>query len=280
MSGVTTDQRGFPLNNPVDIGAFQSQAGPLIVDTAIDGLGSPAGQLSLRQAVNLANGLDGGDAIKFDKFVFARARTITLTDGPLELSNTTGPISITGKSAKKLTISGGGTSGVFEVDNGVSATLSNLTITGGVTTGDGGGLLNQGTTTLANVVVAGNLASGDGGGIDNLGTLFASNLTVAGNTATDGGGIDNAGTAMILTSSIDGNFATADGGGIDNSGFLSLGRSDLSANSAVGDGGGLFDVGTATLVYCKVDDNAANSWRRLYSWTHRCSAGGIDRDPR
>jgi hypothetical protein len=58
--------------------------------------------------MNLANVLDGGDAITFDKSVFKKAKTITLTDGPLDISNTTGPISITG-TTKKLTISGGGT---------------------------------------------------------------------------------------------------------------------------------------------------------------------------
>ena len=72
VPGVTTDQRGFPLDSPPDIGAFQSQPGPLVVDTAIDGLGSPPGELSLRQAVNLADVLTGGATITFDKSAFAR----------------------------------------------------------------------------------------------------------------------------------------------------------------------------------------------------------------
>jgi hypothetical protein len=267
VAGVTTDQRGFPLDSTPDIGAFQSQPGPLVVDTAIDGIGSSLGQLSLRQAVNLANVLQGGDAITFDKSAFAGKQTITLTDGPLELSNTTGPISITGTMAAKLTISGGGTSRVFQVDPGATVTLSNLTIAGGATTGNGGGVLNAGSLTLANVVVAGDTASGSGGGVYNSGSLFASNTTISGDQAANGGGIDNAGSAVILGSSIDGNSATSDGGGIDNSGFLSMGDSDLSANSAGLDGGGLYDIGTATLFYCTVDSNAA------------ASGGGIFADP-
>ena len=96
VPGVTTDQRGFPLDSPPDIGAFQSQPGPLVVDAAIDGLGSGLGQLNLRQAVNLADVLDGGATITFDRSAFAGKSVITLTAGQLELSNTTGPISIVG----------------------------------------------------------------------------------------------------------------------------------------------------------------------------------------
>jgi len=267
VPGVTTDQRGFPLDSPPDIGAFQSQPGPLVVDAAIDGLGSGLGQLSLRQAVNLADVLDGGDAITFDQAAFAGEQTITLTGGPLELSNATGPVSIAGTTAALLTVSGGGTSRVFQVDPGVTATLSNLTVAGGSASGDGGGVLNAGTLTLANVVVAGDVATGSGGGVANSGILFASNTTISGDLAADGGGLANSGTAVILGSSIDGDSATSDGGGVFNSGFLSLGKSDLSANSAGLDGGGLFDVGTATLFFCTVDSNSA------------ASGGGIFVDP-
>ncbi len=46
--GITTDQRGFPLDSPIDIGAFQVQAGPLVVSTTVNGLFAPPGQLALR----------------------------------------------------------------------------------------------------------------------------------------------------------------------------------------------------------------------------------------
>ena len=38
-SGVSSDQRGFPLDSPPDIGAFQVQSGPLAwqVNTTADG---------------------------------------------------------------------------------------------------------------------------------------------------------------------------------------------------------------------------------------------------
>ena len=84
------------------------------------------------------------ETITFDPTVFATPQTITLTQGQLELSNTSGTITIAGPAAG-VTISGGGTSRVFQVDTGVTASISGLTITRG-TAASGGGLYNQGTT--------------------------------------------------------------------------------------------------------------------------------------
>ena len=57
-----------------------------------------------------------------------------------------------------MTISGGGTSGVFQVDAGVTATLSGLTITDGLALA-GGGIENVGTVTLTNCTISGNTAA-------------------------------------------------------------------------------------------------------------------------
>ena len=87
---------------------------------------------------------------------------ITLSGTDLELSNTTGLQTITGP-AVGVTVSGGGLSGVFQVDAGVTASMSGLKITDGDTSGGGGGLYNLGTTTLSDVTLSGNTASGNGG---------------------------------------------------------------------------------------------------------------------
>ena len=58
VSGVTTDQRGFPLDSPIDIGAFQSHSSYVVVKTTSD-RGLPAGELDLRRAVDLADVLTG-----------------------------------------------------------------------------------------------------------------------------------------------------------------------------------------------------------------------------
>ena len=90
IGGITIDQRGFALDSPTpDIGAFQTN--PLVVSTTIDGSGSPFGDLSLRQAVNLANVLDAAEVITFSASVFATAQTITLDGSQLELRIPVGP---------------------------------------------------------------------------------------------------------------------------------------------------------------------------------------------
>jgi hypothetical protein len=180
----STDQRGFPLNSPVDIGAFQTQTPPLVVNTTDDTAtgAEPDGDLSLRDAINLANALSGAETITFDSTVFATPQTITLAGRQLELTDTTGTETIAGPAAA-LTVSGGGLSRVFQVDGPVTASISGLTITGGMTGGDGGGLYNLGMATLTNCIVTGNSA-GTGGGIANQGTLTVDSSTISKNTAT------------------------------------------------------------------------------------------------
>ena len=86
----------------------------------------------LAQAINLANVLGGVRAISFrTPTVFSTPQTITLTAGQLALSNSSLSTSITAPAAG-LTISGGGTTRVFEIGSQVKAAFSGLTITGGL----------------------------------------------------------------------------------------------------------------------------------------------------
>ncbi len=160
---------------------------------------------SLRWAVGQANSAGAAGVIAFDQKVFKTAQTITLTGTQLELSDSTGAETITGPKVG-VTVSGGGLSRVFQVDGGVTASISGLTITGGsaVTKGAGscgGGVDNLGgTVTLTNCTVTGNTANESGGGLYNLnGTTTLTNCTVSGNSATFGGaGIYNEqGTAFL-----------------------------------------------------------------------------------
>ena len=133
------------------------------------GLGQPlmgGGKLDLRAAVNLANLLPGAHTITFDPTVFGTAQTITLTSGQLELSNMTGTLTIAGP-ALGVAVSGGGLSRVFQVDAGVTASLSGLAITGGGGTADqGGGVLNlaKANLTLTDCTLSNDTASTSGGG--------------------------------------------------------------------------------------------------------------------
>ena len=88
-----------------------------------------------------------------------------LTQGQLELSNTTAAITIDGPGRQPLTISGNNASRVFAVDEGVTATISGLTITAGSAPSLGGGLY------------------GYGGGLDNeSGSVTLTDCTISGNT--------------------------------------------------------------------------------------------------
>ena len=114
----------------------------------------------------------------------------------LELSNTTGTTTITGPKAG-VTVDASEASRVFQVDGGVTASFSGLTITGGDTTGNGGGLYNDGgNVTLTNCTISGNSS--------------AINIAIRG-----GGGVFSAGGTTTLTScTISGNSAVLDGGGL------------------------------------------------------------------
>ena len=167
ISGITTDQRGVarPVSKP-DIGAFQTQGSTLVVNTTADGTVSGPGQLTLRQAVNIDNMLSTAEPITFSS-LFNTPQTITLTGGQLELSNTNGTEAIAGPGANLLTVSGGGTQGVFQVDTDVTASLADITIANGVAA-NGGGVFSMGNLTVTGVTFNDNsaLTGHGGGGID------------------------------------------------------------------------------------------------------------------
>ena len=196
------------------------------------------GTTDLRQAIAQANAAGGGQSITFDPTVFATPQTILLSGTQLELSDTTGPETITGPAAG-VTVSGGGNSRVFQVDALVTASLSGLTITGGKAATNGGGLSNLGTLTMANCTVSGNATTNSafGGGVYNGGTLALTNCTVSGNSASgDCGGVCSGTFANTQTT-------------------LTLTNCTLSANSATYYYTGLLATGTTVMTNTIVAGN-------------------------
>ena len=241
---------------------------------------------SLRWAVEQANAGGGAETINFDPSLFNTPQTITLTQGQLELSDTTGTETITGPAAG-LTVSGGGKSRVFQVDKGVTASISGVTITagnggsGGSGDGDGdgyfgGGLENYGTTTLTNCTITGNYAQ-KGGGLNNLGTATLNGCTISNNAVGgiygdggDGGGLQTFGGTLTLTNcTVSGNHAQDNGGGLylnnlTTGGTTTLTNCTLSGNSA-GSGGGVDnESGTATFGNTIVAENTATTGPDAY----------------
>ena len=201
----------------------------------------------LRYCINQANADDQSNTIVFDPTVFGTPQTITLSGGPLELENTWGTQTITGPAAG-LTISGGGSTRVFQVDGDVTASISGLTISGG----NGGGLYNGGSATLNDCTLSDN-TSWSGGGVFNGdgATLTLTDCTVSDNTAVgdntpvdaNGGGVANLGVATLINCTLSGNDAAHGGGvfnGFESGASLTLTDCTISGNSAAALAGGLY----------------------------------------
>lgn len=279
---------------PAPVSFNLTNTGPIYsslnVNTTSDALAPGAGLLSLREAIGFAN-LDrsGNTKITFDKKVFAKPQTITLSGGQLELSNATETERITGPSAG-VTINGGGASRVFQVDQPVTASISGLTITDG-SAAYGGGVLNDGSLTLTGCTVSGNTAGGvynsgtltmigcavsnntTGAGVSSSGTLTMTGCTVSDNTNgtsapftfTNGGGVVIfGGEATLGACTIDGNSAGFGGGLSVVDGTVTVTNCTLSDNTATGGGGGVgafvFSQASITLTGCKITDNSAESF--------------------
>ena len=281
MSGITTDQRGQPVDYPFpDIGAFQTQTRRLteqlliVFSTNDDGSSG-----TLRWAVALANSSVKQNVIELE--IGTAPATIVLSQGPIELSNPLGSIAIyDGPGQGPVTVSGNNASRVFEVDQGVVASLSGLTITGGYSSGSGAGLYSAGTTVLSDCVITGNTstasASDSGGaGVFNsrTGNLTLDQCTVNANNAfRDGGGVFNAGTASLVNSVFTGNSSSFVGGGIfnDDNATGSVLDCTISGNSAPR-GGGVFvsyPNSSITLTGTTISGNTATKGGGLYDQDH------------
>jgi hypothetical protein len=215
-----------------------------------------------------------------DTIVFAPSldgQTITLTSGELDLTNN---LTIQGPGAGQLSISGGGSSRVFEVAGNTNVTLSGLTISNG-TAANGGGIYvdSGGTLTISNSTLISDTATNyGGGGVYNSGTLTINNSTLSNNSAAySGGAINNVGTLTISGCTLSGNsgntpvgYSPYGGGAILNGhgGNLSISNSTLSGNSDTnGDGGAIFSLGgsTLTLTDCTLSSNTAYDGGALYN---------------
>ncbi len=170
-------------------------------------------------------------------------------------------LTINGAGAGQTTVDAGSHARVFTInDNLTAVTISNLTATGGLvsgnqagaTAGGGGGVFVgfHAVATLSNLTIKSNEDRGvGGGGIYNfLGALSVTGCTVDSNkSSASGAGIVNAGgTVTILSSTFTNNKvsgASSNGAGIYNSGILmTLDGTTVSNNTGARDGGGINNV--------------------------------------
>ncbi|MEZ6069224.1 MAG: choice-of-anchor Q domain-containing protein [Pirellulales bacterium] len=288
------DQRGLPFVRVVDggagglridMGAFERQnlAGTLVVDTTADESDGDfsAGDLSLREAVELANGTDV-DTITFDPLLFSTEQTIKLELGEIQIG---GAVTIDGPDAKLLTVDAQQNSRIFNIVGHGDTTLRGMMLTGGRTSGDNAAGFDEnysggavrfyaiGTLTIEQCLVIGNNTPGArarGGAISSISQLQIIDSTISDNgtlgAAAAGGGVaaNNVGRLTIIRSTISGNSTAgnfAKGGGVYSvNGSLTITQSTISGNQTSGnyaDGGGVSrsTLGALTITDSTISEN-------------------------
>jgi predicted outer membrane repeat protein len=260
---LSSDQRGFPfarvVGSAADMGAFESQTSPnLVVTSAADRLDTtfdPA-NLTLRDAVSLANAIPGTDTVTFAPSL--SGMPVQLSMGELSITDS---VTIQGLGAAHTTIDAQGSSRIFDVSAAAGdVTLDGLTLTGGhvTATGEGGGAIHfagSGKLTVQSCALLNNSSEGPGGAIDappagpNMpsGPVDVIDSTLAGNSTLGpdaaGGAIFSSNVLRVIGSTISGNStqgANANGGGLATgpgpAGLAQVVNSTLSGNFTQGDG--------------------------------------------
>ena len=222
------------------------------------------GKISLREAIIATNNSGGADGV-----FLAAGNYILAVSGAGEEFAATGDLDIrdtlvlAGAGSGTTTIDGGGLDRVLHVQNGATAYVTNVTLTGGGSVTDGAGVRLAGGSQLEMVdaVISNNSATGSGGGLYNLGTAYLEQVRITGNSATTGAGFATNSAAYISNSLIDNNTATGVGGGFYENGSgtpVSLINSTLSNNAGT-DGGGAYVTDDVELVHVTIANNTATT---------------------
>ncbi|WP_080694139.1 hypothetical protein [Salinispora tropica] len=152
---------------------------------------------------------------------------------------------------------------IFTVDVGGDLTLNKLTVTGGQTDGDGGGILVNagGALTTTHSTITRNISGDSGGGIANNGTTRVNHSTVNRNTANDtneqGGGIYSTGLLEIVKSHIDNNLSEFGGGIYSSSSTVTVKGGTISGNQAAIGGGLYVSGGIGVVTGTRIAGNSA-----------------------
>lgn len=254
----STDPGGGSVEKAFTINVNNIQENPFLVDTLsdIDNGDYSAGNMSLREAIRLANNKPGADVIQF-----APNLTGTILMNGTRLPAITDDLQIIGSGAQKLTINGNDRSQILLIDSSagnidpprpgtLNVSISGLTFSHGRTPDNfqpissGGAIQNlQGNLSLKNVTIRDSHSGRDGGAVENfLGTLIADNCAFINNTAVQFGG-------AIMSEDFGGNEA-----------LLSMTNTTVSGNRANRFGGGILVLtGAAEMVNCTIVGNHSDN---------------------
>jgi hypothetical protein len=234
VSLTLTTGAGYLVGTATPVSVTIANDDGIVTNTNDSGAGS------LRQAIEAIN---HPDSLANQTITF----TGTATQGTINLLTALPTIGrnvvIDGPGAGSLTVSGGGTTRIFNVASGVSTTFEGLTIANGRSTGseNGAGIFNDGgTIIIANTTLSSNSANFGGAVYNRSGNVTLTNSTLSSNTAQSGGGIYNqGGIVAIANSTLSANAAVFGGGVYNQSSTVSVTDSLLANNSSVSQGGGI-----------------------------------------
>jgi CSLREA domain-containing protein len=268
-------------------GAPAAHAADFVVDSTADAADakpgdhqcrSDAATCTLRAAIEEADAMSGADAVIVPAGRYALSSTPTpeagfpnendAGNGDLDITDT---LTVRGAGAGRTTLDGGGLDRVFSIDGGVTASISDMTITGGDSIGGGsakgigmgGAIYNQGAATLERLRLVGNNSDGGGAVFSIPGTYITiRDSLLAHNTAFEGGAIRFDSGGEVVNSTITDNTLlplgtdyahdpklavtvideiSGYGGGIDHRGGndVAIINSTITGNHAIKGGGGL-----------------------------------------
>ena len=263
---LTSDQRGAPVariaNTTVDMGAYElfTLATPIVVSTTVDELDGniSTGDLSLREAIILANSSPGANTITFA--TSTNGAEFDLSLGQFEISDT---VTITGNGVANTIVDAQQNSRIFDIRaTAGNVTLSSLMLKNGRTTADyerGGAVrsTSNGILTITQSTLSGNSTTGvgaRGGAISTFGSgaVVIGQSTLSGNSTSGSfayGGAIYAPTAAVTVngSMLSGNLTTGStsrGGAIAAfSGVVTVDQSTFLGNRTSGadaDGGAIW----------------------------------------
>ncbi|MFK7818957.1 MAG: choice-of-anchor Q domain-containing protein [Planctomycetaceae bacterium] len=248
-TALVQDQRGFPYTrvfDAVDIGSYEvTQRWLVDTDSDVDNGVFTAGDLSLREAIGLANATPAEVTIEFD---LPTANPVILVGDQFVVSSN---VVIDGANQNaaggNVILDGEGVGRILMVDailNPATVGLTNITLTNGFADGsdpapfnlEGGAIFNQsGDLWVSNSTISGSSATENGGGImTRSGTATIWESTFSANTADNGAGLFSFGTTTTITDSTfsSNNALTAGGAVLTRTGQLSLISSTINNNTA------------------------------------------------
>ena len=236
---------------------------------------------TLRWAVEQADLSGGTDVIDFNSTVFDTPQMIMFGsgNGAIAMTAAAATITIDGPGTGLLTVSGNNTPAVFQVNSGVTAAISGLTMTGGSGGSDAvddlgsvtlsncalidGRLTVGGSAAVSECTITGNNNFSSGGVYVKAGaTVSVTGCTISGTASTVGVQVWNAGTATLTDCTVAGNPSPGSGTGLCNIGKLMVKDCTITGNYGTGV---INDAGTAYISGSTISGNSGSRGGNIFS---------------